>query len=153
MDSTLSGYWLQRSKKAREAALKDGSPSRIRICHIDTGYDPDHITAPQNINHQLERNFVEGTNDARDPGKRGLLYNPGHGTGTIGILAGKTIQVNADGKPVFNDYLGGAPHCEIVPVRASNSVVHLFTSSMARGIGSDCWQEVLAQIQMRRAAT
>jgi hypothetical protein len=26
-------------------------------------------------------------------------------------------------------------------------------ASMARGIGSDCWQEVLAQIQMRRAAT
>ncbi len=34
----------------------------------------------------------------------------------------------------LNDYLGGAPHAEIVPVRIANSVVHFYTSAMARGI-------------------
>jgi hypothetical protein len=124
-------------KTARETVAKTGSASKIRICHIDVGIDPSHMTAPKNINFALARNFVENNNDARDPGRRGILYNPGHGTGTVGILAGNYVEMFDGGsaeKPIFADYLGGAPEAEIVPVRAANSVVHLFTSSMARAI-------------------
>lgn len=125
-------------KRAREMVAKNGSASNVRICHIDVGIDPSHITAPKNINYELARNFVENNNDPRDPGRRGVLYNPGHGTGTVGILAGNYIDVfdseDAAANPIFSDYLGGAPDAEIVPIRAANSVVHLFTSSMARSI-------------------
>lgn len=121
-------------KKARDAIGKAGSS--IRICHLDTGYDPDplHKPKPAHVNHALEYNFVENNRDARDPGKRGLLYNPGHGTGTLGILAGNYIERFDGNKRIFADYLGGAPFAEIIPVRVADSVVHLFTSSMARGI-------------------
>jgi len=122
-------------KTARDQVMQNGGLDAIRICHLDTGFDPRHSTCPVNINRSLARNFVENNNDAADPGRRGILYNPGHGTGTIGILAGgRIVIVDADGKPVFDDYLGGAPMAEIVPVRSANSVVHLFTSSMARSI-------------------
>lgn len=131
------GDEFSQLKRARETVAENGSKSIVRICHIDVGIDPSHITAPKNINYALARNFVENNNDARDPGRRGILYNPGHGTGTVGILAGNYIEVfgeDSSHKPIFADYLGGAPEAEIVPVRAANSVVHLFTSSMARAI-------------------
>lgn len=131
------GDEFSQLKRARETVAKNGAASKVRICHIDVGIDPSHITAPKNINYALARNFVENNNDARDPGRRGVLYNPGHGTGTVGILAGNYIEVfgeDSSDKPIFADYLGGAPDAEIVPVRAANSVVHLFTSSMARAI-------------------
>lgn len=107
----------------------------IRIAHLDTGYDPDHVTAPENVNIDLAWNFVEDNADSRDPGKRGILYNPGHGTGTLAVLAGNKITIDHEHlQHVFSGYLGGCPHAEIVPVRTSNSVVHLWTSTMASGI-------------------
>jgi subtilisin family serine protease len=122
-------------KKAREAVGETGDINKIRICIADTGYDPDHVTRPRLLNERLGYNFVEGNNDARDPGKRGILYNPGHGTGTLGILAGNWVQVDHGHLAhVFSDYLGGSPHAEIIPVRISSSVVHFWTSTMARGI-------------------
>lgn len=102
---------------------------RTRIAHIDTGYYRAHQTAPLYILHDLERNFVEGDtnpNSAEDPDNRVFLIdNSGHGTGTIGILAGKA---NLDGI-----VLGGAPDAEIIPIRVADRVVLLRTSSLARG--------------------
>ena len=122
-------------KAARDAVIASGNGKRVRITILDTGYDKRHRTKPENINNDLEYSIVEGVPDASDPGKRGVLYNPGHGTGTIGILAGATIQVvDGEGKVVFDDYLGAAPESEIIPVRVANSVVHLWTSSLAKGI-------------------
>jgi hypothetical protein len=44
----------------------------------------------------------------------------GHGTGTIGILAGPNI--------------GGAPEAEIVPLRIANSMVLFFASAVASAL-------------------
>ena len=70
----------------------DAAP-RTRVAHIDTGYSRIHETMPVHINRALERSFVDGDADpasAEDPDRKvRLLDNSGHGTGTIGILAGK----------------------------------------------------------------
>ncbi|HSN88117.1 MAG TPA: S8/S53 family peptidase, partial [Thermoanaerobaculia bacterium] len=112
-------------KSAREA-VGDGK-RRVRIAHFDTGYDPRHVSLPKHLDTALQRNFVERErpNDASDPAVRGLLRNPGHGTGTLGILAGNKVQTT-------NDFLGGAPHSSIVPLRVANSVVLFFTSAIAK---------------------
>jgi subtilisin family serine protease len=118
-------------KSARDAVMNtDGI---IRIGHLDTGYGKGHPQLPPNLNLKLQKNFVkdEEANDASDRRINGLLKMPGHGTGTIGILAGN-IYKTADGK--FNDYLGGAPFAEIVPCRIANSVVLLKTSAFAEAI-------------------
>jgi len=122
-------------RAARVAAGPVPGSGRVRIVHLDTGYDPQHATFPGHVSLQLQRNFVEGenANDARDPGDRGLLKNPGHGTGTLSILAGNVFAFAGQGYN-FNEALGGAPEAEIVPVRVGNSVVQLATSSVARGI-------------------
>jgi subtilisin family serine protease len=104
---------------------------RTRIAHIDTGYDPSHLACPARILHALERNFVndDGTpNSATDPNRGHLFDNSGHGTGTIGILAGPSVPQNG------NLPYGGAPNADILPLRVANSVVLFFTSALAQAI-------------------
>src|SRR5262245_2860816 len=117
----------------RNARAAAGGGSTIRIAHIDTGYDDSHATRPRLLRHDLQRNFVadQAANDAHDPNVPG--GNPGHGTGTLSILAGNAFQFsNADYQ--FNEALGGAPDAEVIPVRVGKSVVQLLTSNIAKGI-------------------
>ena len=112
------------------AAIQFTDP-RTRIAHIDTGYDKSHAARPERIVESLERNFVDGDgepNSAQDPNRRHLFDNSGHGTGTIGILAGGKIVQNG------NDYLGGAPYADILPIRIANSVLLVYTSVFAQGL-------------------
>lgn len=104
---------------------------RTRIAHIDTGYDKSHAARPERILENLERNFVDGDgepNSAQDPNRGHLFDNSGHGTGTIGILAGRQVAQNG------NDYLGGAPDADILPIRIANSVLLVYTSVFAQGL-------------------
>ena len=119
-------------KSARESV--GPKPARVRIAHFDTGYDPRHVTLPRNIRRDLQRNFVEADrpDDASDPAVRGFIKNPGHGTATLAILAGGKLTDMAVPEQNTNDFLGGAPLAEIVPLRVANSVVLFFTSAIAR---------------------
>ena len=124
-------FWFRDEQHAQfdKARSAVGQPAnRIRIAHLDTGYDPEHETKPHFLLNQdptnLQRNFVERDlpNDATDH-TSGVFTNLGHGTGTLGILAG----AEADGAP-----LGGAPFLDIVPIRVANSVVLFENSAIAR---------------------
>ena len=119
---------------ARKAVMNSGSD--ITIVHLDTGFDPAHKTVPQNIDKGRQRNFVE-TNLPKDATDRtptqGILTNRGHGTGTLGILAGNKLSGMLPAEANTDDYLGGAPLAKVVPVRIANSVVHLWTSTVAQG--------------------
>lgn len=118
-------------RSARDQA--DGGRG-VRIGILDTGYDPDHITLPENFQADASRNYSGDGHetDATDPGRHFPTTQPGHGTATMAILAGKWISKIGDRD--FNDVLGGAPHADIVHFRIANSVVQFRTSSMARGI-------------------
>jgi hypothetical protein len=70
---------------------------------------------------ELGRNLVEEDGNANDPGKKRRLFdNSGHGTGTIGILAGGAAP------DIDNIVIGGAPEADILPVRIAQSVILLF---------------------------
>ncbi len=133
-DRTSSrGIWARSFSElqlAREAVLFKAP--RTRIAHIDTGYYKAHQTAPEHIVHELERNFVDGDgnpNNAEDPDNRVLILdNSGHGTGTIGILAGGRVKKEGD------MFLGGAPEAEVVPLRIADSVALFRTSALAEAI-------------------
>ena len=61
----------------------------------------------------------------------------GHGTGTIGILAGPQVtgvRPTQTGASLEGETLGGAPMMQIVPVRIANSVALLRTGTVAQGI-------------------
>jgi hypothetical protein len=109
------------------------SDPRTRIAHLDTGYYAAHETKPRHVLTQLERNFVGRDRERRsaeDPDNEVfLLDNSGHGTGTIGILAG-AVAPSYGSEP-----LGGAPDAEIVPLRIADRVVLLRTSAFAEALG------------------
>jgi len=111
-----------------------GTPAgnRVRVGILDTGFDPTHSTLPLQFLLELQRDFFDDDLDAADPGVAGFGNNPGHGTATLALLAGRRIK--PQGVPTFDDFFGGAPHAEVVPIRIANSVVHFFSSSMAEGI-------------------
>lgn len=116
-------------KAADHSAFPKGGPdlSKIRVAHLDTGYDPKHFSLPLNLDTKLQRNFVDANreNDASDDSS-GLFNNIGHGTGTLSILAGKAI---GNAEPV-----GAIPSVAVIPVRVANRVVLFFNSAIARGL-------------------
>jgi hypothetical protein len=128
-------------KAALAAAGDPGDGNRVRIGILDTGYDPDHTTLPAHLRTELARNFADADNpdDATDPNRKLPGNQPGHGTATLALLAGTRVKI--PGHP-FDDFLGGAPHADVVPVRIADSVIHFRTSSMADGItyaaGANC---------------
>jgi subtilisin family serine protease len=123
-------YWFRNSNHGQfDAALAatGGSGERVRIAHLDTGYDPGHKSVPKFLRSDLARNFVDADrpNDATDRSD-GAFNNFGHGCGTLSILAGSTV-------PGLKPF-GCAPNAEVVPVRVANSVVLFSNSSIARGL-------------------
>jgi hypothetical protein len=125
-------------RSARNAIQTLPDQWQVRIGHLDTGYTDGHQLLPVRLDRQLQRSFVPGDNtqSAVDPFKTGFMKNPGHGTGTLCLLAGGrlsglgfTDENRADG-----DYLGGAPHATVIPVRIAPSVVLLYTSGFAQGL-------------------
>jgi hypothetical protein len=108
------------------------SEPRTRIAHLDTGYYRAHATTPARVLFHLERSFVEADqerNRAEDPDRNLLLFdNSGHGTGTLGILAGK-------GAPAYGNIpIGGAPDAAVLPLRVADSVILLRTSAFAQAL-------------------
>jgi subtilisin family serine protease len=114
---------------AARSAVSFAAP-RTRVAHIDTGYFRAHETTPAHILRSLERSFVDADSNpgsAADPDRKVLLLdNSGHGTGTLGILAGGPSSVHG---PLA---IGGVPDAEVLPLRVADRVVLLRTSALAR---------------------
>ena len=128
-------------KSARDAVGEGRTKSQS--AHLDTGYFKNHKLLPAGLDHERQRNFIAGENrsDASDPGIDGVLRNPGHGMGTLSILAGGRLEgmvrVPIGGTQTdinSGDFYGGAPAARIVPMRIANSVVHFSTLTVAEAI-------------------
>jgi hypothetical protein len=106
----------------------------VRIAHLDTGYTPGHASTPRNILTDLAIDFwQDGKQGAVDPGTKFLGLMPGHGTATLALLAGAKMTLTFNGQSYSGD-IGGAPDGQILPVRIGPSVIHLYTSTMAKGL-------------------
>ncbi|WP_343693655.1 S8/S53 family peptidase [Chitinophaga sp.] len=138
----LPGIWhlnmeFSQLRPARAAVKDSGKAKKIRIAHLDTGYHSAHISFPGKfIRKDLERNFVEGEEDrwpsAEDQLVDGLLKMPGHGTGTLSILAGAHVNIP---ELTFDDSIGLAHEIEIVPIRIAKSVVLFKTGAFVKAMG------------------
>lgn len=117
----------------------------VRIAHLDTGYagPPNyhpHPSQPRHLLTELARDFTVDppVHSAIDPGSTNPLLMPGHGTATLALLAGAsldlTLRTRTGALLTFSGDFGGAPDSEVVPVRIGESVIHLYTSDMALGL-------------------
>lgn len=103
----------------------------IRIGHLDTGYTA-HPAAPAGgrLLVAAGRDFWDPSRTtAEDPLTGGLLCQPGHGTGTLCLLAADFV-----GSPAAPAYQGVALASEVLPLRVSPSVVLVATRALAKAI-------------------
>jgi hypothetical protein len=130
-------------KSAREAVGVPGPNERIVIGHLDCGLIGNHVGMPEDLDRGNRLGNAYGLfKKLQDPTWKHVppeKTNMTHGTGTIGLLAGGRVSIPESayrGRRVeaFNDYLGGAPHARVVPVRISPWVVSLGTAELAYGI-------------------
>lgn len=113
--------------------------SQIVVAHLDTGYDPHHITRPVNLDATNQRSFVRGDpdpNDATDRTPPGMevVRNRGHGTATLALLAGSRLDGTSPGWAGFDGFVGGAPFARVIPIRIADWVVRFSTGTMVQGI-------------------
>ncbi len=128
------GWHLDASYTGFSVVRQTTRGKGIIIGHLDTGYTPKHASTPRYVLSDYGYDFWDDTPGAIDPGTGGALLNtPGHGTATLALLAGNELDLTF-GNHRFQGDFGGAPDAQIVPVRISPSVVHLYTSSMAKGL-------------------
>jgi subtilisin family serine protease len=124
-------YWFRDPAHGQFDDIKNltdpGAGNRVRIAHLDTGFDPAHSTRPLFVSEKEQRNFVDEDhpNDATDR-STGIFNNFSHGTGTLSILAGSA----AKGQRQF----GCAPTAEIIPIRVANRVVLFRNSAVAQAL-------------------
>jgi len=124
--------------KAR-GKISDSDLRQVIVAHLDTGYDPKHITLPAHLDLAHQRNFRDKhrPNDATDQTPNGLLAirNQGHGTATLALLAGNKLSGTSPSWPGFADFIGGAPYASVIPIRIADGVVRFSTSTMVQGFG------------------
>jgi hypothetical protein len=130
------GHDFSQLKKAKDFVANLTGKKTVRIAHLDTGYDKDHSSFPDSlIRFDLARNFVDGEEEnfdnAEDQFNDGLLKMPGHGTGTLSILAGKKTAIS---EYQFDDYIGLYDSVEIVPIRLAKSVVLLKSGAFVKAL-------------------
>lgn len=123
-------------EEARKAA-DQGDPSDTRIAICDVGFDLEHETYPKD-RIENARNFLPdaASDNVRDRDVHGFLKNPGHGTGTIALLAagriaGDVISAEPASTGIF---LGAAPDAKVIPLRIATSVVLFSVSSFVEAM-------------------
>ncbi len=99
--------------------------NHVRVVVLDVGIFANHIAVPIGFNSTESKNLY-------DPGQPPSPDDSGHGTATTALLAGPLL--NGIGPNGSQGWLGGSPHVEVIHHRIHDSVVHLFTDAMARGI-------------------
>ena len=103
----------------------------IRVGHPDSGYTDHASLGLSQLDLATDRDVISGDDDAKDPlrsPKQTIfrpLPNPGHGTSTASVLVGV-----GDGA----GFRGVAPGATLVPIRATESVVQVFDTDVAKAV-------------------
>lgn len=103
----------------------------VVIGHPDTGYTLHPNLGADALDLSKDRDFIDDDDDALDPlvppgDSPWPLADPGHGTGTASVIAGRG--------PEQDGIVGVAPAATLVPIRAVESVVQLFDTDVARSV-------------------
>jgi hypothetical protein len=146
----LGEKYSQLSKALdRVETEKHGAPWTVTVGIIDTGYSRGNGATPWKVRsteagdawNQLSCRMVENLAEVGpDCTNKYPVINPsrvevGHGTGTVGILAGGKVHIPPTNNVAeYRGYLGGVPNATIVPVRVAPWVVSLQTANFAYGL-------------------
>ncbi|MDN0077697.1 S8/S53 family peptidase [Crenobacter sp. SG2303] len=141
VDDNFSPVWYLDRAGFPDAHQNGFTGNGVRIAHLDTGCDPSHKSAPRNLATNEGHNFYDPNNPTNIIDTNHEWFDPGHGTGTIAILAGNKMDLDPKEKwgygASFSGVVGCAPDATVVPVvigGIGGSVIHLGDSSMTQGM-------------------
>lgn len=131
------GRWARDAIRCEEAWTVPAAPggrargAGVAIGHPDTGYTLHPNLGAAALDLTRDWDFIDDDDNARDPlpapgASPWPLADPGHGTGTASVIAGRGTE--QDG------IVGVAPDATLVPIRAVESVVQLFDTDVARSV-------------------
>ena len=132
--------WHHRHTEVEAAWRKVGGAARagqgVVVAHLDTGLVDQHemvraLLHQERVLVDKAWDFVDKKAGAADPMKEpSLLHyrNPGHGTGTVGVLAARPEPGQAQ------RYSGTAPGVTVLPVRAGSCVVQIRTRQLGNAL-------------------
>lgn len=109
-----------------------GTKGKVVIAHLDTGYFPEDPLLPSGFNKDLSYTCsVSGCVQGGEANWRadGITDSPGHGAHTLSNLAGKQYMRNK-----IPHVMGGNPNANVFSINIHDSVIHLDSRRMARGI-------------------
>ena len=112
---------------AMDPAVRGGRG--IRIGQPDTGYTRHPNLTTTGLDLTTDRDVIDGDNDALDDLEQHPLWPlpfPGHGTSTSSVVVGHG--------PAAEGIAGLAPEARLVPIRATESVVQVFDSDVAKAV-------------------
>lgn len=132
-DKVSPGWHLSSDFTGFAVVRARATGTGVRIAHLDTGYTPQHCSTPRNMLPKFGYDYWDNRPSTVDPGTSLPGDMPGHGTATLALLSGNAVDLQFGGERYSGDF-GGAPDAEVVPVRISPSVIHLYTSTMAKGL-------------------
>lgn len=112
---------------------------RVTIAHLDTGYDPTHVTLPLGLDGTRQKSFVKGDPDPNSavdhvPPGQSAMSNRGHGTATLALLAGNRLDGTSPSWQGSKDFIGAAPYAQVIPIRIADWVVRFTTGTMVQGV-------------------
>jgi subtilisin family serine protease len=130
------GEQYSQMAKARDFVWAQKGSKKIRVAHIDTGYQLGHPSRPEKLMWKLGKSFLKGeedTNPGIDFSKGTMAEQDGHGNATLAFLAGgKLSKEDSDGK--FEGYFGGIPFAEVVPIRINDTVALIKSDAFVKAI-------------------
>jgi serine protease len=121
------------------AALALMAPNRVGgrgvvVGHPDSGYSDHPMLGLNRLDLTRDRDVISNDDDARDPLRKpktsifNLLPNPGHGSSTASVLVGNGQGMAAGA------FHGVANAATLVPIRATESVVQVFDTDVAKAV-------------------
>jgi len=142
-DSDPAWHLRMEYSQLAEARREAHGGAGIRVGILDNGFSERQAGMPEHLDEDVYGDAMGWTQGTPHEG----LVAPGdwggsHGTGTIGILAGRRVRIFAKsasgsttkGRPIFEGELGSAPRATVVPVRIAPWVFSVETASLACGI-------------------
>ena len=120
---------------AREKVWASLGKKKIRVAHIDTGYQIGHPVQPEKLLWKFGRSYVKGeeNNPGIDHSLGTFQEQDGHGMATLAFLAGGKVTKEQT-KGMYEGYFGGIPFAEVIPIRINDTVALIKSKAFVRAI-------------------